>query len=92
MTSVRRMLGNPLTASVIRMTISSAMPPKYPVSAPRRMPVEPEMSTTRLLMPMVVPSPFMTLEKMSRPKLSVPKMWSRDGGSNFSDADMAVVL
>ena len=68
------------------------MPPKYPVKAPRRMPAQPEKSTTRLPMPMVVPSPFMTLEKMSRPKLSVPKMWRRDGALNVSAADMAVVL
>ena len=92
MTKVSRMLGNPFTASVIRITISSRRPPKYPVTAPRRIPMVPENSTTRKLMASVVLQPFMTLEKISLPKLSVPNKYWKDGAANFSAADMAVVL
>ena len=91
-TSVSRMLGKPFTASVTRMTASSSRPPKYPVSAPSRIPIPPENKTTRLLMVTVVPRPCITLEKMSLPKLSVPKRCLREGGANFSAADIAVVL
>ncbi len=91
-TRVNRILGNPFTASVIRMTTSSSRPPKYPVNAPSRIPAVPDTATTRLLTTTVVPSPCITLEKISRPKLSVPKKCRREGAWNFSAADMAVVL
>ena len=52
----------------------------------------PENSTTRKLTASVVLQPFMTLEKISLPKLSVPNKCWKDGAANFSAADMAVVL
>ena len=77
---------------MIRITISSTSPPKYPVSAPIRMPAAPDMATTRVLIRMVVPIPFITLEKISRPKLSVPNICRREGSAKRSPADMVVVL
>ncbi len=91
-TKVSRILGKLFRAFVTRMTNSSSTPPKYPVNAPRRIPASPEKNTTRLLMTMVVPSPCITLENISRPKLSVPNRCLRDGAENFSEADIAVVL
>ena len=73
-TSVSKILGNPFTASVIRMRISSKMPPKYPVNAPNKTPATVEKRTTDVLITSVVPNPCITLEKISLPKLSVPKI------------------
>ena len=52
-------------------------------------PQPPPMATVHRAMTSVVPAPFMTRLKMSRPKLSVPIQWARDGGSSFSAPDMA---
>ena len=50
------------------------MPPKYPVNAPNKTPATAEKRTTDVLITSVVPNPCITLEKMSLPKLSVPKI------------------
>lgn len=91
-TNASRMLGKPLIASVNRITTSSTIPPKYPVSAPTRIPTPPDRATTSVLIHMVAPMPFITREKMSRPKLSVPKKCCREGAAKRWEADMDVVL
>ena len=89
-TRASRMLGNAVTASLMRISASSSQPPKYPVKAPTSVPTAAPMHTVAALMKKVVPAPASTRLKMSRPKLSVPNRCRRHGARNFSLPDMAV--
>ena len=50
------------------------------------------MRTTHRAMRKVVPAPSMMRESRSRPKLSVPIGWARQGGRNFRAPPISVVL
>ena len=78
-TSASRTLGKAVRASLIRIRISSTMPPKYPVRAPMAVPHAAPMATVARAMEAVAPAPFITRLRMSRPKLSVPMRWAREG-------------
>ena len=90
MTRASRILGNAVRASPTRMSTSSTTPPKYPVSAPMAVPHTAPMATVATAMANVVPAPCMTRLKMSRPKLSVPIQWARDGPASLGPASMAL--
>ena len=85
------MLGKAVMASHTRMSTRSAAPPKYPVRQPITVPMIPPMSTTHRAIRNVLPAPSMTRERISRPKLSVPKGWARQGAKNLSAPDIPVV-
>ena len=55
-------------------------------------PTTPPMSTTHKAMENVLPAPSMMRESRSRPKLSVPRGWARQGPRNLSAPDISVVL
>ena len=91
-TRASRMLGKAVMASHTRIRMTSATPPKYPVRQPMRVPTMPPMSTTHKAMKNVLPAPSMIRESRSRPKLSVPRGWARQGPRNLSAPDISVVL
>ena len=92
MTSARRIAGNAVIVSQICISIISAIPPKYPHRDPIMIPHTQPITTTISAMTKLVPAPSMTLEKTSRPKLSVPRICANEGGCIFSFAFMPVVL
>ena len=55
-----------------------------------RMPQTHPMATTHTAMRKEVPAPLRTRLKMSRPKLSVPSRWRREGAWFLAEASMAV--
>ena len=89
-TSAVSRLGKAVRLSLTRMSTSSTQPPYQPVSPPTMTPASRPMPTEPRAIRKVEPAPCTTREKMSRPKLSVPKGWRRQGESIFSAAFMAL--
>ena len=85
-TKASRMLGKAVMASLKRISASSTRPPKYPVQAPTAVPHTAPTATVLTAMRKVVPAPRRTRLKMSRPKLSVPSQWAREGPSSLGPA------
>ncbi len=66
------MNGRPPTISAIRMTSISTLPPKYPATPPKMMPMIVAMITEMAPTVMVVLPPLTTRASTSRPRSSVP--------------------
>ena len=65
--SANKTLGNATIASFTLINISSNQPPKYPVKAPRNMPIILPNNTVEIAMKKVVPIPFITRLNTSLP-------------------------
>ena len=68
------------TTSVTRMIVSDSQPPRKPAIRPSGTPISMATETTVSAMASAPRAPRMTREKMSRPRLSVPKRKSALGG------------
>ena len=68
--------------SVIRMMVSSPMPPKYPATTPSGMPTRHAISSTNTATRGDTLVPSSTREKTSRPTWSVPNRCCIDGACN----------
>ena len=85
MTRASRMLGNAVSASFRRISTSSTIPPKYPVTAPTMVPAVPPIRMVAAAMTRVVPDPCMTRLKISLPNLSVPNRCAGEGPWSFAE-------
>jgi len=68
----------------MRIKTSSKIPPKYPVNAPMITPNTVPIATVPSATQNVVPPPFNTLLKMSRPKLSQPIRCEKETPDSFA--------
>ena len=57
-----------------------------------RIPARQPIATTHRAIRKVVPAPFSTRLKISRPRLSVPRMWAGEGALIFAAESIAVGL
>src|SRR5437867_2912437 len=80
MPTARTSAGKARNMSVILMTTSSTTPPRYPARAPRRLPTTKATETTATETVASNGIATRTCLKMFRPKLSVPKKLSSEGG------------
>ena len=87
--SAERIAGNPCTASINRMSVSSSQPPAYPLSMPMTMPAAPPRPTAMTPTAIDVTAPRMMRESTSRPYWSVPNGCAADGPSKRTAIDMA---
>ena len=75
-----RSAGKAKTRSLARMTISSSSAPCLAAaSRPSGTPITMPMPTAIRATAMEIRAPIMTMEKMSRPKASVPNQWVVEG-------------
>ena len=69
-------LGNARKMSKNWERTASVLPPKYPAIRPKKMPMTRERNEAMIPTEREMREPEITREKMSRPLLSVPNMWS----------------
>ena len=83
------MVGNDSSTSTARISRRSAQPPLHAASAPSGTP--PTMARPTDTKPMVseMRAPQIVRESTSRPRLSVPKRWTRDGACRLLPSAMA---
>src|SRR5579885_1326798 len=80
----RKNRGIDWNSSVIRMSTSSTHPPRYPATTPMATPMTAVMAVTPRTTTIDVRAPWITAPNMSRPRLSVPMRWARDGACSGS--------
>ena len=87
---IRKNDGKQSNASTMRMSKLSIQPPKYPLTAPRNMPIPSEtaMATNPTVREMVEPATMR--ERTSLPRLSVPSQFVALGGSNLASRFVAL--
>ena len=64
--------------SPIRISTISAAPPIHPENAPARIPSIPLISVLDMPTSRLIPAPYHTRAKRSRPNRSVPNQWVRE--------------
>src|SRR4051812_38946552 len=80
----RKNRGTAWNSSVIRIRRSSTQPPLYPATTPTDRPITEAITVTPITTIIDVRAPCMTEASMSRPRLSVPMRWWRDGARSGS--------
>ena len=79
-TTIARMtVGNAMKRSVMRISVSSTQPPKYPATAPMTVPMIIAAITSISASGRLTVAPVISREKMSRPLPSVPSSVSMPG-------------
>ena len=82
-TTIARMtMGNAMTRSVSRITVSSSQRPKNPAASPRMPPTTTESPTSNSASGTVTWAPARTRVNTSRPSSSVPNQWAPLGASS----------
>ncbi|MCY1233075.1 hypothetical protein D9M72_455940 [compost metagenome] len=85
-----RSAGKAKARSLMRMTRPSTQPPRAAAQAPSGTPMPAPTKTATIETEIELRAPTMIIDRMSRPKLSVPNQWARLGPCSLSRKFIAV--